>query len=190
MRPRAEDRDEAILDVVVRLLESEGYEAVQVRRVASEAAVSLATIYKLFGTRDELIVRALERWMIDNAYAGLGVLAPRDTPYETLAAIVRSVFAPWERQPHMLAAYIRARMAPGGARLWTQGIDLVGPLADEQFSGFDAGFVEDAWMIVEHVLLAALSRFAVGEIDVTAIVPILERTLYRLFSDEPAVSMR
>ena len=76
MREPAEARADAIIHVVLDLLESEGYDAVRVRTVARRARVSLSTIYKLFGTRDELIVTALERWMDANAYSALTMPEP------------------------------------------------------------------------------------------------------------------
>jgi AcrR family transcriptional regulator len=60
---------ETTADVVVDLLESEGYEAVEVRTVARRARISLATMYELFATRDELILLAVERWMQENRSA-------------------------------------------------------------------------------------------------------------------------
>jgi len=95
MRESADARADAIIDVVVDLLESEGYEAVQVRTVARRARISLATLYELFGTRDQLIVAAVERWMEANAYAELTMPEPDEPPYETmvLRAKLRSVRA-------------------------------------------------------------------------------------------------
>src|SRR5207253_2608147 len=82
--------------------------------VARRARVSLSTIYKLFGTRDELIVTALERWMDANAYAGLTMPEPGDPPYETMVRVLRTVVEPWEQHPRMLEAYHRARTGPAG----------------------------------------------------------------------------
>lgn len=65
----ADERDR-ILDIVVEILESEGYEAVQLREVARRAKTSLATIYKRYSTRDELILAALDSWMAENRYSG------------------------------------------------------------------------------------------------------------------------
>src|SRR4051794_31122123 len=92
MRPGVEEREEAIIDAVIGLLRTEGYDAVQVRRVATEASVSLATMYKLFGTLDEVILRAVEAWMSEHSYAALPDPAPERTPYDTLAAILRAIF--------------------------------------------------------------------------------------------------
>ena len=60
-----------ILDVVVDVLEHEGYDAVQLRVVARRARTSLATIYKRYPTRDDLILAALEYWMERHRYAGV-----------------------------------------------------------------------------------------------------------------------
>ncbi len=55
-----DDGDERLLATVVDILESDGYDAVQLRAVARRARTSLATIYKRYPTRDELIFAALE----------------------------------------------------------------------------------------------------------------------------------
>ena len=52
--------DDRLLAVVVEILETEGYDAVQLREVARRARSSLATIYKRYATREDLILAALE----------------------------------------------------------------------------------------------------------------------------------
>ena len=52
-------RTMAILDAVVRAFHAGGYEGVNLRSVAREARVSLATIYEMFSSRDELCVAAM-----------------------------------------------------------------------------------------------------------------------------------
>jgi AcrR family transcriptional regulator len=183
MRQRSESRADAIVDVVLDLLETEGYEAVQVRTVAQRAQVSLATIYKLFGTRDQLIVAALERWMDANAYAGLSLPQPDESPFETMVRVVRTVFAPWEQHPRMLEAYYRARSARNGDRLDLHGLAVVRPIVEAALTDADPGYLSDVELIHQHVVRAAIARFADGEIAVTDILPILERTLWRLTTD-------
>ena len=58
-RGDAPPQRDRILDIVAELLETEGYDAVQLREVARRARTSLATIYKRYSTRDELILAAL-----------------------------------------------------------------------------------------------------------------------------------
>jgi TetR/AcrR family transcriptional regulator, cholesterol catabolism regulator len=164
MDGKGQDR---ILDIVVELLETEGYDAVQLREVARRARTSLATIYKRYGTRDELILAALDTWMEENRYAGL--TEPHDADesiYLGLMRVLRTIFEPWERHPAMLKAYFRARTAPGGQKLIRR--------------GFDPEFVRDMDAIVSNVVYGLLGRFAVGEIEITEIVPSLDRTVQYL----------
>jgi AcrR family transcriptional regulator len=183
VRERAEKRADAIIDVVIDLLESEGYDAVQVRTVARRAQVSLATMYKLFGTRDELIVAALERWLDANAYGPLTMPEPDESPYETLARVLRTVFEPWEQHPRVVEAYHRARSGPGGERLDLHGLAMVHPIVKAALPDADPQYVSDIELIHGYVVRGAIARFADGEIAVTDILPILERALFLLTTD-------
>lgn len=172
-----------ILDIVVEMLDTEGYEAVQLREVARRAHVSLATIYKRYPTRDELIVAALDGWMNANRYARLPSLIdglPRDSIYVDLMHVMRTIFEPWERHPLMLRSYFQARSGPGGKRLIQHGVDAVVPLAKAVLAQVDPGFAKDLELILTGVVFGLLTRFAQGEIDVTEIVPGIERTVFWL----------
>jgi TetR/AcrR family transcriptional regulator, cholesterol catabolism regulator len=176
-----EPQRDRILDIVVELLETEGYDAVQLREVARRARTSLATIYKRYGTRDELILTALECWMTENRYSGL--TQPHDADeslYVGLMRVLRTIFEPWERHPAMLDAYFRARTAPGGQKLVRRGFDMVVPAAMEALAGADADFIRDVDTIVSGVVYGLMGRFAAGEIAITEIVPSLERTVHYL----------
>jgi TetR/AcrR family transcriptional regulator, cholesterol catabolism regulator len=104
-----ESTSQRILAAVLESLERGGYDGVYLQEVARTARVSLATVYKLFGTRDELIVAAMEQWMASTSYADLAPPAPEETLYDGLMRLFRRVFEPWERNPRMLEAYHRAR---------------------------------------------------------------------------------
>lgn len=189
MSDREDARTNAILDVVLGLLESEGYDAVQVRTVARRARISLATLYQLFGTLDNLILLALERWMEANAYADLSMPEPGEPPYETLVRVLRTVFEPWEKNPRMLEAYHWARSRPGGEELVLHGTEIVMPIVDAALPGADPEYLRDLEMVHAHVTRAAIARFAEGEIEVTDILPILERALLRLMTDNRPETM-
>jgi TetR/AcrR family transcriptional regulator, cholesterol catabolism regulator len=174
-------RHDRILDIVLELLETEGYDAVQLREVARRARTSLATIYKRYGTRDALILAALDCWMEENRYSGL--TRPHDkgeSLYVGLMRVLRTIFEPWERHPGMLDAYFRARSAPGGQKLVRRGFDMVVPAAMEALAGADADFIRDVDTIVSSVVYGLMGRFAAGEIAITEIVPSLERTVHYL----------
>lgn len=171
-----------LLAVVVEILETEGYDAVQLREVARRARTSLATIYKRYPTRDALISAALESWMEQNRYAGLATQTPTsgESIYDGLMRVFRTIFEPWERHPDMLRAYYRARSAPGGQRLVSRGLDAVLPATMAVLEGADADLIEDLPPIVSNLAYGLVARFSAGEIPITDILPTLDRALFRL----------
>ncbi|MFN8229016.1 MAG: TetR family transcriptional regulator [Mycobacterium sp.] len=176
----ADSESDRLLDVVVDILETEGYDAVQLREVARRARTSLATIYKRYPTRDDLILGALEYWSREHRYADLPTAAPEASLYEALMHLFRTIFEPWESHPAMLAAYYRVRSSPNGQKLFRFGLDVVEPAGREIFAGVDDEFVADFSDIISSVIYGLLGRYSTGEIAVTDILPILDRTVHRL----------
>lgn len=173
---------ERILGIVVEILETEGYDAVQLREVARRARVSLATIYKRYATRDELILAALDAWMAEHRYSGVAPHSrgPGESLYAALMGLFRTIFEPWERHPAMLTAYVRARSAPGGETLARRGLDVVVPAALALLADVDEQFIDDLDVVVSNLVYGLSARFAVGEIAITDILPSLDRAVYRL----------
>lgn len=173
---------ERILGIVVEILETQGYDAVQLREVARRARMSLATIYKRYATRDELILAALDTWMQDNRYRGITAQSrqPGESVYAALMRVYRGIFEPWERHPAMLAAYVRARSAPGGDVLVRRGLDIVGPAMLAALSDVDDDFIADLDVIISNLVYGLSARFAAGEIAITDILSGLDRAVYRL----------
>ena len=184
-RPAESDPRDAILEVVVRLLETEGYDAVQLREVARRAHVSLATIYKLFSGREQLIFAALERWRADHVYLGLDDAETVETTADGLMRVFRSMFEPWERNPLLLEAFHRVGVGPRGARLTEDGTDVVRPAVRALFADEDPAYVDDVLLILRHVVYGAVGRFVDGELEVTEILPVIEVAVTRLTTPEP-----
>jgi AcrR family transcriptional regulator len=177
--PAQRDR---ILDIVAELLETEGYDAVQLREVARRARTSLATIYKRYATRDELILAALHSWMDEHRYSGLVHQSPPpgESVYDGMMRLLRTIFEPWEQHPAMLTAFFRARAAPGGQEIFRRGLDITVPSFMEVLARVDDEFVRDLETILSTVIYGLLGRFAAGELEITDIVPGLDRTVYWL----------
>lgn len=173
-----------VLSVVIDMLATEGYDAVQLREVARRARSSLATIYKRYATRDELILAALECWMAENRYAGLAEQThpPDESLYAGLMRVLRTIFEPWERHPGMLKAYFRARSAPGGQRLLRRGLDAVVPAGMEVLADADKSLVQDLENILSSLVYGLLGRFAADEIEITEVLLTLDRAVHRLTS--------
>src|SRR5436305_5801437 len=173
-----------VLSVVIDMLATEGYDACQLREVARRARTSLATIYKRYGTRDELILAALECWMAENRYAGLAAQTPDpdETLYDGLMRVLRTIFEPWEGHSGMLKAYFRIRSAPGGQRLLRRGLDAVVPAGMQVLGNVDDSLVQDLDSILSSLVYGLLGRFAADEIDITEILSTLDRAVLRLTS--------
>src|SRR4051794_23028772 len=60
-RPRAADREPLILDATSELLDEVGYDHLRVQDVAERARVGLATIYRRWATKQELVIAAMCR---------------------------------------------------------------------------------------------------------------------------------
>jgi len=181
-RPVAGLAADRIRCAVVEVLESDGYDALQVREVARRARVSLAKIYKLYGTRDELICAGLQAWMDEARYAGLDQAAHvgAESLYPALMRVLRGIFEPWEDHPGLLVSYLRARSAPGGEKLIRRGFDAVVPAAMAVLADVDPEFVRDLDSILSSLVYGLIARVACGEIDVSVIVPTIDRAVFRL----------
>lgn len=176
--------EDRILGIVVEILETQGYDAVQLREVARRARVSLSTIYKRYATRDELILAALDAWMAEHRYSGIAPhpREPGESVYTALMGLFRTIFEPWERHPAMLVAYVRARAAPGGEKLVRRGLDVVVPAVLAALAGVDEQFVADLDFTVSNLIYGLSARFAAGEIAITDILPGLDRAVYWITS--------
>ncbi|MEV0432668.1 TetR family transcriptional regulator [Nocardia sp. NPDC050413] len=172
-----------ITEVTLTLLETEGYEAVQLRTVARLAHASLSTVYKLYATRDELVLAAVAQWMATNTYTELEPPRRGESLAEVLIRVIRYVFEPWERHPRMLAAYHHARSGPGGQRLDNQGFAAILPVVAPMFATLDKDYAADLALVLSNMVFALLARFAHGDLDIADIVPALERTITRLTGD-------
>lgn len=58
-RPRAADRTPAILHAVIDLIDEDGYDRLRIQDVADRAGVGLATIYRRWPTKQDLVIEAL-----------------------------------------------------------------------------------------------------------------------------------
>ncbi len=172
--------------MVLELLEDDGYDAVQLREVARRARVSLATVYKWFPTRNEMIVAAVERWMAEHSYSTVTAPEPGESLRAGLMRLLRCVFEPWERDPRMLEAYYRARSGVGGHRLDAQGVEAILPVAAPLVEGADPRYVADVGMVLSNLTFALIGRFVDKTMDITEILPTLDRAIHRLTADNAA----
>jgi len=84
-RPRAADRSPAILAATFELIQEVGYDHLRVNDVAARAGVGLATLYRRFPTKRDLVLTALR------TYDPLALPEPTDDPRADLLAVLREL---------------------------------------------------------------------------------------------------
>jgi AcrR family transcriptional regulator len=101
-------RRRRVLDAALRLAERGGFDAVQMRDVATEASVALGTVYRYFTSKERLLLEA----MVEEIEALADRLESRPPVGETPAARVIDVLsrgtASLQRHPEVTAAMVRA----------------------------------------------------------------------------------
>ncbi len=121
--------------------------------------------------------------MDENRYAGLVHQQHRTRRirlHDGMMRVLRTIFEPWEQHPAMLTAFFRSRSAPGGERLFDRGLSIIVPATMDVLDGVDQEFVDDLDTIITTLMYGLSGRFAAGELDITDILPTIERTVFWL----------
>ncbi|MDP1820690.1 MAG: TetR family transcriptional regulator [Acidimicrobiales bacterium] len=101
-------RRRRVLVSALELAAEGGYEAVQMRDVATTAGVALGTIYRYFPSKDALLAAAMVEWMED-LERRVTQRGPRGaTTAERVYDVFRRAVATMERQPQLAGAVITA----------------------------------------------------------------------------------
>ncbi|MSX33120.1 MAG: TetR family transcriptional regulator, partial [Actinobacteria bacterium] len=106
------ERRRRLVEAAVKLARSGGYEAVQMRDVASAADVALATLYRQYASKDQLLLAALANQT--------GILRDRlaqkpaqgDSPAERVIGVLALANKALSREPTLTAAMVTALGSP------------------------------------------------------------------------------
>jgi TetR/AcrR family transcriptional regulator, regulator of autoinduction and epiphytic fitness len=85
-------REEAIVDVVNRMLADKGFDAMTVDEVAAEVGVAKASLYKHFPSKEDLAAAAMVR-MMQRAHDFLGTISPKLAAIDKLKVAARWMMA-------------------------------------------------------------------------------------------------
>lgn len=131
-------RRERVVQAALRLGRDGGYDAVQMRDVATEAGVALGTIYRYFSSKDHLLAATLVWWVEDlerrvNQRPPVG-----DTATARVLSVLRRAHRAMETEPLLSEAVVTALVSPdAGAAECQRQVTLVmnrtigGALPDE-----------------------------------------------------------
>ena len=122
-----------VLDAALALAAEGGYDAVQMRDVASRGQVALGTIYRYFASKDHLLAECqLETWRSMGERIALRPLQG-DTAADRVMNLVHRVMRTVTREPQQAAALITASSSPDPAVRDCQ-VEMVA-LQDATFAG-------------------------------------------------------
>ncbi len=88
-RPRGFDEDE-VLDALVALFWERGFEAASLTDIVDTAGLNKSSLYNAFGSKDEVFVRALERY-VDARAAMLQEMTDGDAGIDDLLAAIEAI---------------------------------------------------------------------------------------------------
>src|SRR3954469_17920265 len=105
--PRGQqERRRRIVRAAIDLLTTGEYDAIQMRDVAEEAGVALATIYRYFTSKEHLYAAALLEWASAFPTQGRAATSQAASDEERLRTLMRRAIRAFERYPQMLRAEI------------------------------------------------------------------------------------
>ena len=108
-------RRQRVIAAAVELASAGGYDAVQMRDVATTAHVALGTIYRYFASKDHLLAATLVEWTRDLQARVLQRPARGSSPADRVVDVLQRATRNLERNPRLTAALITAVSAPDPA---------------------------------------------------------------------------
>ena len=104
------ERRKRILDATLALASKGGYDAVQMRTVATQANVALGTLYRYFPSKIHLLVSGLAREFERTQEKLDRTPIPGDTPYDRMLHVLGRMTRMMQREPMLTEAMTRAFM--------------------------------------------------------------------------------
>ena len=180
-----EARRRRVIDAALRLGAEGGYEAVQMRDVAAEADVALATLYRYFASKDQLLAEAMADWTgeLQERLAQRGPAG--DTPADRLVAVLRKACRALEREPLLARALVQAIASPDetvAASVAKVG-SRVRAMAEPILADLEPEVRAPVIRVVEHVWHSTLSGWAAGRLDIRQVGDELEDAIRVLLRD-------
>lgn len=179
-------RRQRVIEAAMELASAGGYDAVQMRDVATTADVALGTIYRYFSSKDHLLTAAWAEWagrLVDR-------LANRPPQTESVAAQVSEAMRrgtrAFERDPNLAAALITSITAVNPDRRRRSGHEMDGTLERmlaRPLAGLDAERRRAVILVIGRVWLASLINWVTGRASIDQVYADLDTTAHLLLDD-------
>lgn len=172
-----QERRRRLIDAAFELGAEGGYEAVQMRDVSVTANVALATIYRYFSSKDDLLAAAMTEWT-GRLRGRVAQSPPRGaTAADQMVDVLHRACKAMERQPKLSEALVRALSSADA------GVRASGAEVQRQIASMGDGILVDLSEEVRADILAALGHvwystlvsWANGRRDFPSVMTELER---------------
>jgi AcrR family transcriptional regulator len=179
-------RRQRIVRAAIVLLERGEYDAIQMRDVAQEAGVALATIYRYFTSKEHLYAAALLEWAAEFPAGRRPQTADGGGDEAQLRALMRRAVRAFERYPQMMRAEIVLENSgdPNARALFDEfAARNVSALMDA-LSSTDPSRAAAIVETVNSVLVTRLRSWALGRSSIRDVDRSVQRTLDLIFGTE------
>jgi AcrR family transcriptional regulator len=176
-------RRQRVLVAALKLGTDGGYDAVQMRDVATTAGVALGTIYRYFPSKDALLAAAMVEWMEDLERRVTAKAPKGETTADRVYDVLRRGVATMERQPKLAEAVITALTSDdreaGGASVATT--DVMQRVMLRAFpDDVDPDTEADIAKVLGHVWFSCLIAWSNGVGDLVWVAEELETACHLL----------
>ena len=163
-------RRERVIRAALELGADGGYDAVQMRDVATRAEVALGTIYRYFPSKDSLLLAVMVHWLGDLEQRVSRRPPAGDTTVERIMDVLGRALASMDRDPRLTAAVIGAMTAgdPASVPAINEVTRAMARIMQSAFpSDVDADLEAATAKVLGHVWWSATISWAngMGDID-------------------------
>lgn len=185
---RSQKTFDKLLAATTRVLEREGFDGATVPRIAAEARLSPASIYRRFADKDDLLrasfLRLLEATHANNA-AHLHTLVVRGDLEQTVQALTTALLKQYRDHPHLLRALARMLEAEPESPFATEARKFIaanlGQAADVLLGHRDSIRHPDPDKAARFAVLSATSAIELAAFDQPSlwhvVLPLNDKTL-------------
>jgi AcrR family transcriptional regulator len=188
LTPRQSSRRQRILDAALALAAEGGYDAVQMRDVAERADVALGTLYRYFGSKDQLLAAVWQEWSTD-VETRVGKRPLRgDTMAERASDFLRRATLAVEREPTLASALILSAASPD-PRVNEHQRDVASMMTrvlTHAMADLDPEEVRGIREVIGHVWYSSLMAWVNGRTGIDAVYNALDTACHLLLDPREA----
>lgn len=152
-------RRQRVVSAALSLGADGGYDAVQMREVASSAGVALGTIYRYFSSKDHLLAEAQVEWLLDLQRRVSRKPPSGERVADRVVEVLRRATRAMEQEPRLAEALIMALTSndPHAARCQRETGDVITQIMASSFpKDFEAAVRDDIVRVLGHVWFSSL----------------------------------